>query len=201
MAALREPTDSGPFDTTEVRWFAAGELPALFIAGFSAMPGAVHREARTDTYLRDGSIDVGIKRRGSGPVEIKSLLPFSGVVDIGAAVPGRVEEWRKTRGAAGRSDGGLWVDVEKDILKRFHERSAAGSGCQTELTSLLVAGVAAWTFAFEAWGPTEVRRSLLSRIVDEFRSESRLGQEFAASLQQSMGYPEWLTTVAGNANR
>jgi hypothetical protein len=156
---------------------------------------------RIDTYLAAGSIDRGVKRRDRGPIEVKSRLPYSGAVDFGEAVPGRIEEWRKAAAADGQpylSDNeGSWVDVEKIILKRFEQRLPAGTGCQTELTSLLVAGTAAWTFALEAWGPAAIRRDLLRRAVREFSLDGSLRQEFEASLLDSMGYPEWLATVTG----
>ncbi|MCP3977602.1 MAG: hypothetical protein GY720_24215, partial [bacterium] len=50
-------------------------------------------------------------------------------------------------------------------------------------------------FALEAWGPAAVRRKLLAGALAALNRDSPLGPEFEASLEHSMGYPEWLAAV------
>ncbi|MCP3976067.1 MAG: hypothetical protein GY720_16425, partial [bacterium] len=206
-AASGSPLGPVPLDTTEVRWFADGVLPFSLVEAFYNSAGPVNIEVRCDTYHVGGSIDVGLKRRGGGRVEIKTRLSSGGLVGLGGAVPGRIEEWRKTAGleapAAPQGEGEVWSEVNKVVLKCTYgaganhvggsgERRPATSGCHIELASVLVEDIQAWTFALEAWGPAAVRRKLLAGALAALNRDSPLGPEFEASLEHSMGYPEWL---------
>jgi hypothetical protein len=65
-------------DTTELRWFVPGPLPAHIRSWFTGVA-----EERCDTYLLDGSIDVGVKRRFRETLELKVRQSLDGRIEIG----------------------------------------------------------------------------------------------------------------------
>jgi len=62
-ARTPEPCDDAfsVIDTTELRWFVPGPLPADTCRWFTGATGVP--EVRCDTYLIDGDGDIGVKRR------------------------------------------------------------------------------------------------------------------------------------------
>jgi hypothetical protein len=133
---------AAPFDTTEVRWFADGEMPFSLAQAFSDSADAVNVEVRCDVYRVGGSLDVGVKRRDRELVEIKKRLASAGTVRLGDAVPGRIEEWRKTTPLNGppayqdeaevtsltaRSSDTRSVEAEPDHVARLTQAGGRGS--------------------------------------------------------------------------
>jgi hypothetical protein len=203
MAARRH------LDTSEVRWFVDGALPSALVSWFSA--GTTTLEIREDAYRLDGSPDLGLKRRNHDRLELKVRCDVGDAVEIlGAA--GRIEDWSKLGDVdfAEVPSTGVerWADVHKVVLTRTYRIDPIGTalptrtrspsaGCDVELASVTVGDVEAWTFAFEAWGPAANRRRILRASTDSFAAETPLPPVLVASLDQTVGYPEWLTTVTG----
>lgn len=94
---------SSAFDTTEVRWFAAGSLPASYVEWFSSSGGAT-LEVRRDCCLVDPSHDIGRKRRNDGPFEIKIRMGSTSIVGLWEGLRGRLERWQKTVGQSPSMD-------------------------------------------------------------------------------------------------
>jgi hypothetical protein len=199
---------SAPFDTTEVRWFAAGPLPDALVQWFAASGEPTLVETRRDAYLAAGSHGVGQKRRNYGPFEVKRRLRYGEFVHLSDALTGRLEEWRKlVEIQPVPTAGDRWADVNKVVLTRTYrlrsdgqvvrarERDISVPGCDIELASVSVAGIDAWTFAFEAWGPSDRRRDVLDQAADLFIVASGLPAELTSHLSADMGYPEWLAGV------
>jgi hypothetical protein len=195
------------FDTTEVRWFAAGEPPAPSVEWFSADGNAGMLEIRRDVYRMDTDHDTGLKRRDDGPLELKRRLAVSEPQDFAGGLVGRVEEWCKT-GLEEPASGAEWqwtaVDkvvltrcfalYEGDRLREASDRELSLPACDIELATITVDGVTRWSFALEAWGPTDKRRQLLVDSLAALIAIKPTPPDFVTALGLNMGYPEWLAT-------
>lgn len=210
-AIRRSGNRSGHYDTTEVRWFASGRLPSGLVEQFSDMPGSASIEIRTDTYRVNASHGVGLKRRNSGPLELKIRQTRTGHLRFGGAIDSPIEDWRKIVGLNHPvfQDAGSWQwsDVEKMVLTRTYRlvdadrvglvtQSQEALGCEVELAAVTVGDLEAWTFALEAWGPVRERRRLLRLVLAAHTLEMPFPAPDVASLKHAMGYPEWLATIA-----
>ena len=199
-----------PFDTTEVRWFAAGGPPAAFVDWFSVSGNTGVLEIRRDVYRIDPDHDSGLKRRDDGPLELKRRVAVSEPQNFAGGFVGRVEEWRKTglEEPAQASDW-QWRAVDKVVLTRCFAlcdgdrlgevatREFDLPACDIELATITIDDAAAWSFALEAWGPTDLRRALLEdSLTALLTAEPPLPEGFVAALALNMGYPEWLATEA-----
>jgi len=200
-------------DTAELRWFATGQLPPDIRSWFTCdgATGSVGR--RIDTYRLDGRRDIGVKLRFRETLEVKVRQSVGANLALGAGLEGRVEVWRKWS-PAGRlldaDDSGRWVDVHKTVIKR---RFSAGGdelviapggahpvdGCDVEIAAIDVEGVAAWTFAFAAYGPAAGRQYALvaswqglEGVLDDGR---KLPEQLDRLLDRASGYPEWLAAL------
>jgi hypothetical protein len=198
-------------DTSEVRWFARGNLPSELVEQFCDSPGSADIEIRTDTYRLSPSRGVGLKRRNGGPLEVKIRQAQIGRMRLAGAVDAQIDDWRKIIGLnhpVFQEDGTWkWCEVEKVVVTRTYgllsgnrvgltERNLAATGCDVELAGITVGDHEAWTFALEAWGPHRERRRLLALVLAAHTENSPFPAPFAASLEYAMGYPEWLATVA-----
>lgn len=205
-------TEPAPQDTTEVRWFGSGAIPASVREWFSdpAHPASV--ELRRDAYWMQASHDIGLKSRDNGPLEIKLRRGSRGNFEVIEGVPGRIEEWRKVPVVMPLGIDSIgnwrWSEVHKRVATTtfvpdssggvvpIHHPHLAPAGCDVELAAVKVDDTAAWTFAFEAWGPADERLGLLER---SWEALCRLGSPVPMELgrlEQTAGYPEWLATVA-----
>lgn len=194
-----------PFDTTEVRWFAAGNLPDSLVDWF-IRSGRATLEVRHDSYLVDGSHDAGRKVRNHGSFEVKIRTGSHGFLHLGNGIHGRIEEWQKSVGLQPPT-AESWVEVGKVVLTRTYqpgpkdglsevrERDMLIPGCDVELATVSVGDTKAWTFAFEVWGPGEQRHRILSETASRFVETAGLPPELASWLTCDMGYPEWLATL------
>jgi len=135
---------SSVVDTTELRWFVPGPLPADIAGWFRGSTGV--SEERYDTYLLGGRRDTGVKRRFRQTLELKVRQSLEERVELGDGLTGPLEVWRKWSPADGPDDviGGPWVDVHKSVVKRrfsidgteivfSSDLPAARPGCDVEL--------------------------------------------------------------------
>ena len=201
-ASARSPRVS-VIDTTEIRWFATGEVPRDVRRRFSA--AAVAHE-RCDRYLLDARTDVGVKFRNGETLELKTRLETGPTVELTGGPVGVLELWRKWTPADGlvqHSASQQWISVDKWIAKRRFSLEGAelevspapngGSFCDVEIVAVHAGGTAAWSFAFAAHGP-QCRRLVTIRAAWRAiqRADAPTTREVGFDRHQSMGYPEWL---------
>ncbi len=192
-------------DTTELRWFGRGPLPASISSWFVGATGVP--EERCDTYLLDGRCDVGVKRRCKEQLELKVRQSLAERIELGAGLSGELEEWRRWSPAEDLVDSSgneRWVDVRKSIVKRrFSEDGTeiacasgtplTGVGCDVEVVQVTVGAIQAWTFAFAAFGPCSRRRDALFASWEGLVAARPCPEPLGPRVGQAMGYPEWLT--------
>lgn len=198
-------------DTTELRWFVPGPLPADVVGWFTGSTGVP--EERYDSYLLDGRRDTGLKRRFRETLELKVRQSFDGRVELGEGLAGALEVWRKWSPADGLHEDasdGPWVDVHKSVVKRrfsmdgteiafSSEPQATGAGCDIEIAGVTVGAVQAWTFAFAAFGPPATRRDALLASWQALVAGTPCPEPFGPRTGRAMGYPEWLTLTVSPA--
>lgn len=194
-------------DTTELRWFADGALPAEIMSWFTGAGSMAAIEERCDTYRIDDRDDAGLKRRFRKILELK-VRQATGemfVLEPGLAAP--LEDWRRWSPADDEVDLSTpetWIDVCKTVYKRrFIENgtevawskalpAGAEVGCDVEVTSVRVADVDAWTFALAAFGPAEHRRHALRVAWHAIGHIDPRPDGLVRHLRRPCGYPEWL---------
>ena len=198
-------------DTTELRWFAEGQLPPQVAAWFTndATSGLV--EQRCDTYRMDGRFDTGLKRRSGETLELKVRRSVGERLVVGPGLAGRLEVWRRWSPAGCLVTGSMnvpWVDVRKTVVKRRFSvtgdeialapgaRAMIGAGCEVEVAAVSVNGIEGWTFAFAAFGPIEQRRSSLLASMEALARDGSHPERLGPFFGPSSGYPEWLALVA-----
>jgi hypothetical protein len=191
-------------DTTELRLFVPGPLPAEIGGWFTGSTGVA--EERCDTYLLDGRGGIGVKRRFRETLELKVRQSLDGRIQFGEGLAGSLEVWRKWSPAEGLVDDGpdgQWVDVCKSIIKRrfsmdgteiafSSDAQATGAGCDVEVTEVTVGAVQGWTFAFAAFGPRATRRDALLASWQGLVAATVCPEPFGPRTGRAMGYPEWL---------
>ncbi len=210
-----QPVPEMPFDTTEVRWFGTGRLPADVLDWFTKSGSHGSLEIRQDAYLSVGTVSIGRKRRNHGPLEIKTRRGLGAKFALGNLLVGRIEEWRKIV-SPGRHLPRLsrrWADVHKVVVTRTYQQEPAGGlvevlrgnislpGCDVELAEVAVDDIEAWTLAFEAWGPGEHQRSILRASADQFLAGAGLPLDISTRLTINMGYPAWLAQNTPSAKK
>ena len=192
-------------DTTELRWFVPGSLPADIGSWFTGSTGVL--EERIDTYLLDGRGDIGVKRRFRQTVELKIRRSLDGRIEFGDGLAGSLEVWRRWSPAEGLVEHGVderWVDVHKSVVKRrflldgtevvfspVFEGSSAG--CDVEVAGITVHDDHWWTFTFAAFGPPATRREALLTSWRALVNAAPCPSPFEPRTARAMGYPEWLT--------
>lgn len=196
--------------TSELRWFVDGMPSDEVLSWFTDDGRHGEVEVRRDLYLVDGRPDVGVKLRGRSTLELKVRRSVRGAWNSSAGPGGRIELWHRWSPADALVDVPAdqpWIDVRKRIVRRRFtadgqavvlgagERSMAGAGCDVEVTAIELAGKAAWSLAFAAFGPLGGRRA---SIAAAWRA---LGPATAplVELVVSCGYPEWLAARVGSA--
>jgi len=192
-------------DTTELRWFVPGSLPAEVSVWFAGSTGVL--EERSDTYLLDGRDDIGVKRRFRETVELKVRLSLDGQIEFGEGLAGSLEGWRRWSPAEGLVEHGVderWVDVHKSVVKRRFLLDgtevafspvvvAAVAGCDVEVAGVTVGDDHWWTFAFAAFGPPATRREALLASWQALMAAAPCPEPFEPRSARAMGYPELLT--------
>ena len=195
-------------DTTELRWFVPGRLPADTSGWFTGSTG-VHEE-RFDTYLLSGRGDIGVKRRFREMLELKVRQSLDGRIELGEGLAGQLEVWRKWSPADGLvsdSIDGQWVDVHKSILKRrfsmdgteiafSSDPQVISAGCDVEVAEVTVGTDQCWTFAFAAFGPLATRRHALLAAWQALEAGTARPESFGLGPRRAMGYPQWITLAA-----
>jgi hypothetical protein len=204
-----------PFDTTEVRWFGTGRMPADVLNWFTKSGSHGSLEIRQDAYLSTGSVSIGRKRRNHGPLEIKTRRGLGATFILGDVLMGSIEEWRKivSPGWHHPRRSRRWADVHKVVVTRTYQQEPTGGlvevlrgdmslpGCDVELAEVAVNDTEAWTLAFEAWGPGDQQRSILYSSADRFLAGAELPADISNRLTVSMGYPAFLAQNRwGNMN-
>lgn len=194
-------------DTSEARWFAEGSLPHLVVDWFTCSGTTGTLEERCDTYRLDGLHDVGVKRRSRTSLEVKVRLGIGERLVLAPGLAAPLEVWRKWGPWLGDvtspSAGAAWIDVEKTVLTRTvgADQEAVTtashadhtlSGCDVEIVAVTVAGVEAWGFAFEAFGPMTYRGRLMRSAWKMLIDTSAAPEQLSANLTFTGGYPEWL---------
>ncbi len=196
-------------DTTEVRWFLDGPLPAEVTSWFTHRSTLGFVEERCDTYLVDGSSDRGVKWRHGMKLEVKERQSPPETLVFEGGLVGWLESWRRW------SPGDDRVDVQaehrtlqadkvaakrrfsvtgEDIVVTADSRGFAGAGCDVEVATIRVDGQEVWTFAFASFGPIAGHRDSLITSWRALNSRAACplpGSSFA----RSSGYPEFLAEL------
>jgi hypothetical protein len=210
-AQPRPANASSVLDTTELRWFVPGTLPADIRGWFTSSTGVA--EERCDTYLLDGHIDTGVKRRFRETLELKVRQSLDGRIELGEGLAGSLEVWRRWSPAEGLVDNGAdgrWVDVHKSVVKRrfsMHgteiafssDPQATGAGCDVEVAGVTVGAAQGWTFAFAAFGPPPTRRNALLASWQSLVADAPCPEPFGPRTGRAMGYPNWLELTVSQA--
>lgn len=209
------------FHTAEVRWFRRGKLPATVQSWFSNCPGKTPSwEQRTDTYLMTHVDYVGMKIR-EGRLEVKFRTRRVRKREFLPKLTGTVENWTKVgfgdesnslAATNAQPPGTRWLEVKKARLIRHYTQTDSGKiisldagamsfsptqlevddGCSLEITEIEILGGSWWSVGFEAFGVQESREVLLEAAVEYL---GKMYDSPALQLQDSHGYPSWLTTL------
>ena len=206
----RRPDAISVLDTTEIRWFVPGPLPAEISGWFTGSTGVA--EERCDTYLLTGRVDIGVKRRFREKLELKVRRSLGGRIEFGGGLAGSLEAWRRWSPADGLLEGDSdqrWVDVHKSIVKRRFsldgteiafspDTQMAGAGCDVEVAAATIGAVQGWTFAFAAFGPPATRREALLASWQGLVAATPCPEPFGPRTGRAMGYPEWLALTTSS---
>ncbi len=195
--------------TTELRWFFDGPLPADVRAWF--MPKGIGLlERRSDRYLLDGRLDMGVKQRSRRTLELKLRTGLPQPASIADDVHGLVETWQRWSPADGLLtlyDDTVWVDIDKTIVKRRFgtdgqekqlsesTRAMTGEGCDMEIAALSANGREAWTFAFAAFGQPDTQRDSVSTAWRSLSMRHAPPDRLQLDIGWCYGYPEWISKV------
>jgi hypothetical protein len=190
-------------DTTEIRWFANGQLPDDVRSWFI---GPAVADERRDRYLLDVRTDVGVKFRNGHTLEVKRRREPGQAVELPDGPAGVLERWTKWTPADGRvrqTPSQRWMHVDKWIMKRRFSLDGTEvdvvpwqnlrTFCDVEIVAVRAGGSVAWSLAFAAHGP---RCSRLPAIRTAWQALHSAGApticEVGLDRNDSMGYPEWL---------
>lgn len=185
-------------ETLEVRWFAHGRIPDSAVEWFEGVSPSIEIEERIDTYLVTGRVDLGVKRRDAGPLEVKERRRIGSRIAVGDRLEAQVEEWHKHTSVRTATETDRWVKIAKTVRTYpFRTNTSGGhtAGCDIELAAVEAGGVKAWTLAFEASGPASERMGTLVAAIDRFTSVADVPADLAAALELEAGYPAWLVEI------
>lgn len=180
--------------TREVRWFHRGAVPSRVVAWFEGLAGGSIPEHRIDTYdVTAARRGIGIKRRNRQTIDAKFPLR-TGVLELGAGIVGRVEDWVKII-VPGTGPGTIpnGLDIDKHIVThRYPLPGHPDAGCEVELASITAGSQQAWTIAIETLGPPSALEASFAVGVAGLRSgaPAPAGLHFVGSA--SYGYPVWI---------
>ena len=200
--------------SAEVRWFWRGGPPAPFEEWFLSRGAfeiaATGGDTRCDRYLRaPNQVDLGIKQRGSGDVEIKGLIARGQSAVQFNNLNATVEIWGKWSAKTLDLSGMPLLPVSKQRwLRTFRpagdgmrdvsgaetgKESDDGGDCQAELTKLTAPDESVWwTLGFEAHGAlTEVERILEKTVA---AVAARAPPQLPSA--SPTNYPAWLSSQA-----
>ena len=195
-------------DTTELRWFAAGHVPELVVAWFTAGGTSGAFEERSDSYRVGQRVDTGVKRRFGHRLELKRRRAVGATVTLTPGLVGRLEEWRRWSPADGLVEpleDESWIDVRKAIVKRrFSPRGdelrvsaslPVMGGCDVELAAITVGSIETWSFALSSFGPLGTRPAALRTAWVALSADDGCPPELETMFGSCCGYPEWLADV------
>lgn len=194
----------GSYKSLELRWFMRGAIPQPLLESFHSGGPAAVWERRKDSYWPIRRIDIGVKRRNGGPVEMKvrrSARPWD-LPSGSTAVSEQWDKWRPRRLILDRPTD-AWLEVDKTLWTRTFalagkEVRGPADGrrlrCEVELAAVSFGATTWWTVAFEATGPARLQPSVLRATFDRLWAPT-----FELWLEGGVnaGYPEWLGLVAG----
>jgi hypothetical protein len=200
-------------DTSELRWFAPGQLPAAVVAWFTSDGTLGTVENRCDVYQLHRLHDIGVKLRDRSLLEVKVRRSIGDDLAVADGLEAAFEEWRKWSPFEGDpmapSPDVPWIEVNKTIITRTfmlsdsevigpatHEDDTL-PGCDVEIAAVSVGGVESWTFGFEAFGPKADRRRAVASSWEMLTAESGTLDSLASRFDHPAGYPEWLAAGAG----
>ena len=170
--------------------------------------------ARSDEYLIEpNQRELGVKKRGGGGVEIKTLIETGSDSLSRPPFNGPMELWCKAKSSALPLNGLPLIVIEKERrLRKFDTtgakpieiqlipdstekpidgRALPSQGCNVEFTSIRVQPdrQAWWTFGFEAFGPLSTVKHSLNNVARMLAE--RLPPALTDGILES--YPTWLT--------
>lgn len=169
----------------------------------------------TDTYLRNWDYNLGLKLREER-LEIKWRRRYGEFVGAGGRVRGQGEDWttwvwtdvggntaRQIQESIRHNSQSPWTEVEKERLQIKEVFAGNGfvaarpddqveRGCAIELTRLRVHDQSWWTLALDIFGSGGEATMILYQRAETLFTDYP-GPEL--TLEQSYGYPQWLTSV------
>jgi hypothetical protein len=203
--------------STELRWFYSGTLPDTIAHWFRQDDLGEHLvppETREDQYLVISECDyLNIKLR-QNRLEIKCRQAELGKLQVSEQLAGKVEQWIKWMCedpaterliSASQLTQGPWLRVQKERSQHKYQVLADSSlttvplntsisqGCTVEITQLKVESVAWWSLALEAFGDDASRMHILQTVA-RWLSYTYPGAKL--EIQNSCGYPQWLSKLA-----
>lgn len=194
-------------ETTELRWFFDGPLPAAIRTWFVSMGRLGLTEHRIDTYRLDDQVDVGVKRRFGSMLELKRRREPPRSFTISNGSHGQMERWTRWSPADAyveQYEDERWVDVEKDLAKRRFDahgqevsisettRDSVVRGCDVEIVDITLDGRPSWSVAFSAFGPFGAHPNLLRFAGLALFGDGNDSWKKQLDSGLSCGYPEWL---------
>ena len=197
--------------SAELRWFSRGDAPSGLLSWFGA-PDSASPEIRTDVYvLLPGCEAVGIKLR-EGKFEIKALCPGTRDEDLTVGLIGHIERWVKwsfvppsaaefhhTVEAGARTARIRKARrLSKYSIRNCHPEKIATSshlksGCNFEITELIVQDSSWWSLGFEAFGPEQHIEGNLLTVAKHVLSNVDVPDLLRSAVQIS--YPAWIASL------
>lgn len=195
-------------DSSEVRWFAPGPMPADVLTWLTRLSTITVVEERCDTYLLHGIEGLGVKYRNQSVLEVKRRHSTAADIELGPGMRAPFERWQKWHpeklDVAWSGPDISRLDVHKLVTKATFTLNAGAivptelpddlsqPHCSVEVASVVVNGVPSWTFAFEALGPMDMRRRMVQRTWQTVSSKSLPDLGLIGRLEVAAAYSDWL---------
>lgn len=195
-------------DTSEVRWFAPGPVPAEGLEWLSRLSNLATVDERCDTYLLHGVDGLGVKYRNQLVLEVKRRHSTEGDIALGPGMRTPLERWQKFH--PDELDV-VWsgpdirrLDVHKRVTKAAFDLrgdpivpagrpgDVAEASCSIEIASVVIDGVPSWSLAMESSGPAVQRRHTLLRTWQAVSSRRLPDAGLISRLEVAAAYSDWL---------
>jgi tRNA splicing endonuclease len=196
--------------STEVRWFYEGNIGKDHLKWYQDnVNQKIDFENRSDYYLKNSDINIGIKSRESR-LEIKLRTAYSSI-HIGDKAEGMAEywtrlQWTDTNASTQLEDVRqsdlyeLWNKVEKRRIQTRYkiksDRPVKASPCDSEadyaveLTELTSENRKWWTLSFDLFGKHDT--NALQRFASNHFTNCK---DRIFNVKDSYGYPKWLSIL------